>query len=315
MLDQSLGIDIPLANAGKTHVIHVPTSSTAAEASPDSGLRIGVVGLGEREWLETLNSLPPQIDYRSASATARELVPGLRSGRLGKEGDAGKEEGGCAFIVALTHQREPNDVKLAENTGDIVDLVLGGHDHFYSHQLVGGRTSVLRSGTDFKDLSYIEVRRPKDEVSSKDAEAAPRWDLRIVRRSLMSSVSEEPHMAELVGSLTSSLKQSLEKPIGWTLSPLDARFITVRLAESNLGNFVCDIMRHHYAYAGADCALMAGGTIRGDQIYPPGAIRVKDVTDCFPFEDPCVVLGVKGQQLWDALENGVSLYPALEGIE
>lgn len=33
----------------------------------------------------------------------------------------------------------------------------------------------------------------------------------------------------------------------------------------------------------------------------------------FPFEDPCVVVGVSGQSIVDALENAVSKYPALEG--
>lgn len=63
----------------------------------------------------------------------------------------------------------------------------------------------------------------------------------------------------------------------------------------------------------ADCSLMAAGTIRGDQVYPPGPIRVRDITDCFPFEDPVVVLKVTGQAIREALENSVSLYPALEG--
>lgn len=35
--------------------------------------------------------------------------------------------------------------------------------------------------------------------------------------------------------------------------------------------------------------------------------------NCFPFEDPCVVITVTGQALLEALENGVSTYPALEG--
>lgn len=69
-------------------------------------------------------------------------------------------------------------------------------------------------------------------------------------------------------------------------------------------------MRAHYS---ADCCIMASGTIRGDQIYPPGPIRVKDITDCFPFEDPVVVIKVNGDDLCEALENGVSTYPALEG--
>lgn len=35
--------------------------------------------------------------------------------------------------------------------------------------------------------------------------------------------------------------------------------------------------------------------------------------NCFPFEDPVVVIKVTGQAIWDALENGLSQYPALEG--
>lgn len=63
----------------------------------------------------------------------------------------------------------------------------------------------------------------------------------------------------------------------------------------------------------ADCALMAAGTIRGDQIYPPGVLLLKDILNCFPFEDPVVVLRVKGKAILEALENSVSLVPALEG--
>lgn len=33
----------------------------------------------------------------------------------------------------------------------------------------------------------------------------------------------------------------------------------------------------------------------------------------FPFEDPCVVVGITGKDLLQALENSVSKYPALEG--
>ncbi|KAK0642155.1 Metallo-dependent phosphatase-like protein [Cercophora newfieldiana] len=279
VLDPALGENVPLGNAKRTHMI-----------TTSNGLKIGLLGLGEREWLDTINSLPPDLIYRSASEVARELVPVLRAE-------------GADLIIALTHQREPNDNKLAANLGGAnIDLILGGHDHFYAHSLING-THVLRSGSDFKQLSYIEGRRAAPGSPQK-------WDIDIIRRDITSSIPQDPHTLSLISSLTSKLAKTLEKPIGWTASPLDARFTTVRTAESNLGNFVCDIMRAHYD---ADCALMASGTIRGDQIYAPGPIKVKDITNCFPFEDPVVVIKVKGEALKDALENGVSLYPALEG--
>ncbi|KAK7894335.1 hypothetical protein LTR67_006096 [Exophiala xenobiotica] len=278
VLDPQLGDDVPLGNAKKTVII---TSS--------NGIKIGLIGFVEREWLDTINSLPPNLIYKSVSATAAELVPGLR-------------EQGAEIIIAITHQREPNDKKLAEKTTDgLIDLVLGGHDHYYSHTLINS-THVLRSGTDFKQLSYIEARRRPGEDK--------KWDLHIVRRDIVSEIPEDPEMLKITAELSESLKGKLEKPLGYTAAPLDARFTTVRLKESNLGNFVCDIMRLHY---GGDCCLVAAGTIRGDQVYPPGVLKLKDILNCFPFEDPCIVIRVTGAALVAALENSVCAYPALEG--
>ncbi|KAF2138069.1 uncharacterized protein K452DRAFT_301442 [Aplosporella prunicola CBS 121167] len=277
VLDLDLGENESLGNAQKTVIL-----------TTSNGIKIGVIGLAEREWLDTINSLPPNLVYKSASATAKELIPGLK-------------EQGCELIVALTHQREPNDNKLAECTDGLIDIILGGHDHYYGHSLING-THILRSGTDFKNLSYIEAWK-RDDGSGK-------WDLNITRRDVISEIPEDPPTVKLVDSLTTKLKAKLEKPIGYTAAPLDARFTTVRLRESNLGNFVCDLMRFHYQ---GDCCIMASGTIRGDQIYPPGVLRLKDVMNCFPFEDPIVVIKVKGRAIIGALENSVSKYPALEG--
>ena len=239
--------------------------------------------------LATINALPPNLIYKSASKTAIELIPKLRAQ-------------GAEIIIALTHMREPNDLKLAQKTPPgLIDIILGGHDHFYAHHIVNN-VHVLRSGTDFKQLSYVEVRRKPS--------GTPGWDFDIIRRDITRAVPEDPATVELVDKLTSSLKHKLEKPIGYTAVPLDARFTTVRTRESNIGNFVCDLMRFHY---NADCALMAAGTIRGDQIYPPGVLLLKDVMNCFPFEDPVVVIKVKGKAVLEALENSVGTVPALEG--
>ena len=277
VLDGDLGDDVPIGNAKRTHMM-----------TASNGIKVGIVGLGEREWLATINSLPPKLIYKSATATAKELVPQLRAQ-------------GAEIVICLSHMREPNDNKLAEQTDGLFDIILGGHDHYYSHRFIKG-THVLRSGTDFKQLSYIEARRKTD--------GSKRWDFDIWRRDVTSDVPEDAESAKLVGDLTSKLQKSLSKPIGWTAMPLDARFSVVRTRESNLGNFVCDVMRR---YHNADCTIMASGTIRGDQVYPPGVVRIKDITTCFPFEDPVVCLKVKGQAIWDALENGVSTYPAQEG--
>jgi len=241
VLDPALGKNVPLGNALRT------TSITSS-----NGIKVGIMGLGEREWLGTINSLPPNLEYRSASTTARELSPQLR-------------DDGADIIIAVTHQREPNDIKLAQNVGsNVIDIVLGGHDHYYNHAFVND-VHVLRSGTDFKQLSYIEAWR---------VNGGHKWDFRITRRDVVSSIEEDEKTIKVVAKLTEVLNAKIERPIGYTLAPLDSRFTTVRLKESNMGNFVCDLMKLYY---NTDCCIMAGGTIRGDQIYPPGIIKLKDI--------------------------------------
>jgi 5'-nucleotidase len=84
-----------------------------------------------REWLDTINSLPPDLKFVEPADMAKELVPKLR-------------EQGADIIVALTHmvcffppevniQREPNDVRLAKSIPEgLIDIILGGHDHYVS---------------------------------------------------------------------------------------------------------------------------------------------------------------------------------------
>jgi 5'-nucleotidase len=171
---------------------------------------------------------------------------------------------GAEIIIAVSHQRQPNDEKLAHNIPEgTLDLILGGHDHTYSHSIING-THLLRSGTDFKQLSYLEGRRKTDDSKG--------WDFEILRRDVVGSIPEDQPTLETVTKITSALKAKMEKPIGWISAPLDARFTTVRLKESNMGNFVCDLMKLHYD---ADCCIMAAGTVRGDQVYPAGVLKVK----------------------------------------
>ena len=67
VIDLDIGNDTPLGHAKKTHMI-----------TTSNGIKVGLIGLGEREWLETINSLPPNLEYRSATAVAKELVPKLQ---------------------------------------------------------------------------------------------------------------------------------------------------------------------------------------------------------------------------------------------
>jgi 5'-nucleotidase len=48
---------------------------------------------------------------------------------------------GCEYVIALTHMRTPNDIRLAESVPEI-DLILGGHDHVYEKRKVNTRDCI-----------------------------------------------------------------------------------------------------------------------------------------------------------------------------
>lgn len=57
----------------------------------------------------------------------------------------------------------------------------------------------------------------------------------------------------------------------------------------------------------------AAATAPQDDVLPPGLFRVRDLSVLLPMLDELCVLALSGQELLAALENGVSMWPKLEG--
>jgi len=98
----------------------------------------------------------------------------------------------------------------------------------------------------------------------------------------------------------------LNEKIGEAEVDLDGE--NVRKRETNLGNFIADIMRR---ISGADITLINGGGIRTS--IKKGEVRVKDVYSVLPFDNYIVAIKVTGQQIREALEHGVSAVEDEEG--
>ncbi|WFD34813.1 hypothetical protein MCUN1_001657 [Malassezia cuniculi] len=303
-----------------------------------NGVKIGCVGLVEEEWLDTVPAFPPEFEYRDMIKVALQLSKQLREG---------PEQ--CELIIALTHCRMPNDVELANKLGAVsnpdpnqhgVDIILGGHDHVYyvgrgigtydgaeyDTQMEGteadARALLLKSGTDFHDLSEIELHlsAPHDAIRRRTIESVS------VRRH-QTKPSDPAHegLAKRLEELLAHIRKSTSQPVAYSLTPWDVRASSVRTDESALGDFIADILLHSMgemarAHAAhnvegdhVDCCIICGGALRGDAIFGPGRITLGNVLEVLPFEDSVVLVELTGQDIWDALENGLSSYPRQEG--
>lgn len=264
----------PLGNGKITHIIN------------HGDVKVGLIGLVEKEWLDTIPTIDPNevtfVDYVEAgNRLADELI---------KEG--------CDMIVALTHMRTPNDIQLAQHCPRL-DLILGGHDHVYEIVKINN-INVIKSGTDFRQFSRITMKKSNPSDLEVDIEKVE----------VTSSFAEDSALKEELKKYSEMIESKMGIVLGEFSCELDARFSQIRTSETNIGNWISDVA---LAATGADVVMINSGTFRSDQIHPPGPFTMKDLVSIIPMQDPLIVIEVTGRILHQALENGVSSYPKLEG--
>ncbi|GLB35152.1 putative 5'-nucleotidase family protein [Lyophyllum shimeji] len=308
-----------------------------------AGVRIGVIGLVEREWIDTVATWPPEFTYRDMTEAGLDLSRRLR--------DPGGEYR-CDLIIALTHSRLPNDISLAKSllalspsaqkrhpfaSSHGVDLILGGHDHIYyvgkgvtswenydvTEVVLGaeedhGDVLVVKSGTDFRDLSELSIELGNTPAGSTRNKVIKRITGK--RHTTKPTYRSSESLGKLLEALLSSVSKTLKAPVCRTLKTIDVRSQYIRTSESAAGNWFADIIRHAYDDAlcmkgcgGSDGVFICAGTLRGDSTYGPGIVTLGNILEILPFQDPIVVLELDGAAIWDALESSLSTWPAQEG--
>ncbi|CRL06860.1 CLUMA_CG019615, isoform A [Clunio marinus] len=268
----------PLGNGKITHIIN------------HGEFRVGLMGLVEKEWLETIPTIDPNevtfIDYIEAgNRLANDLI---------KEG--------CDVIIALTHMRTPNDLNLATHCPKL-DLILGGHDHVYEIVKIN-HLNMIKSGTDFRQFSRITLKKSTNEADKSDLEVD------IDKIDVTSTYPEDQTLKEELKKYTEMIESKMGLVLGNFSCELDGRFSQIRTSETNIGNWICDIV---LAATGSDAVMINSGTFRSDQIHEAGPFTMKDLVSIIPMQDPIIIIEVSGKTLYEAIENGVSAYPKLEG--
>jgi 2',3'-cyclic-nucleotide 2'-phosphodiesterase (5'-nucleotidase family) len=246
-----------------------------------NGVRIGIVGIA----LETTPNLsnPGDLQFAPAIETLEVQAKALR-------------DEGADVVVAVTHTGRLTDFQIVEQR--LVDVLLTGHDHdlrvFYD-----GRTVMAESG---QDAEYVVAVDLAIEVETRDGKRRAAWrpNFRIVDTTV---VMPDPAVAEKVAGYEAALSKLLDEPIATTAVELDARTVSVRTRETGFGDLVADAIR---ASTGADLAIVNGGGIRANKLYPAGStLTARDIGAALPFGNKTVVTELKGADVKAALENGL----------
>jgi len=263
----------------------------------DGSTVVGMTGTMMKEFDGVMVALVPVAQDTTPEVTSSgDLVFGPTVEMGVAAANAARDEG--ADIVIGVVQTDMSNDRLLIRSGAF-DVIISGDDHSYATSY-DGRTAYVETSIDGRFLSPIDL---EITIGEKRGKRHISWtpNFRFIDTA---NVTPDPDTQAMVDEFTKQLDESLNVEIGATTGPLDSRRNSVRGQETAIGNLVADAMR---AATGADVAMANGGGIRADREYAAGTMLTRrDILTELPFGNVTVMSEITGQQILDAMENGVS---------
>lgn len=253
------------------------------------GVKVGIFGLTTQETKYKANPLYTEgVNFVDPIETAKSMVDKL------------KEEN-VDIIIALAHigvadDADPSTIDIAEKVEGI-DIIVDGHSHTeYPEGKVVGDSLIVQAGDHLKNIGIVNVELTDGEITKKEAT--------LFTKEEGMELEEDEEIKKVIESLDEEIKPIMDKVIGKTKVRLDGEREIVRTGESNLGNLLADSVIKHTK---ADAVILNGGDIR--TTIEVGEITKGDILTMLPFGSYGVLLEIKGIDILNAIENGVSVYP------
>lgn len=256
------------------------------------GIRVGIFGLTTPETLHKTHPIHVEgLAIDDPIKKAKETVKIL--------------EDKCDFLIALVHlpltDTSDSCARLAEEV-DGIDLIVSGHSHITLEDgMEVNGTYIVQTGEYGKNLGIVNVvLKNKTPVEIKASLYSPDWT--------GAALQADGDVQSLIDEIENENKEILSQVIGSTDTFMDGERNRVRTGQTNLGSLVAQAMLEA---TGADIAIMNGGGIRAS--IEAGQITRGDILNVLPFNNFVILKEVKGLEIVQALEHGVSAYPEPSG--
>jgi 2',3'-cyclic-nucleotide 2'-phosphodiesterase (5'-nucleotidase family) len=195
-------------------------------------------------------------------------------------------------IVLLSHCRHKTDRRIATAIPELT-AIIGGHDQVLLNPFRRvGDVPVFQAFEKGKYLGRLDLQI--DPVSGH----AEMLDSSYI--SILEGMAEDEAVAGIVKRFYDRLDNRFKAVIGNAAVFLDGERERVRYEETNLGNFITDIMR---AYTGAQIAFVNAGSIRAS--IDEGPIMLEEVFKTMPYANEIVKIQLTGAEIMTALRRAV----------
>lgn len=202
-------------------------------------------------------------------------------------------------FIALTHLRLQDDVSLADSLPEL-DLILGGHEHENWMLRRGARfTPIIKADANARSAAIVTL------AIRSGARPVVEWQL----LSITDSIAEQPVVAAEVKHWTEIAYEAFrrdglapERVIATLPAPLDAREAIVRNQENDFTRILTRSLRAEAPEA--EVAVFNAGSVRLDDVLPPGPVTEYDVIRLLPFGGKVVEVEMTGGLLRRVLDQG-----------
>jgi 5'-nucleotidase / UDP-sugar diphosphatase len=255
-----------------------------------NGERIGLIGLTPQDTHELASPGDNIIFTDPVEAVQAEVD------RLTEEG--------VNKIVVLSHSGFGVDQRVArETTG--VDVIVGGHSNTLlsnTHEraegpypTMEGETAIVQAYAYGKFLGELNVTFD-DEGRVIEAVGDPLL--------LDAAVTEDSSTVDRIGEAAKPLEEIRNRVVAQAEEAIEGGRDICRAGECAMGNLVADAMLARVADQGIDVAIANSGGLRAS--IDAGDVTMGEVLTVLPFQNTLSTFQVSGEQLMEALENGVS---------
>ena len=249
---------------------------------PGRTIRLGLVGITidatKKDW----------VRYPDGIASAQAEVAKLR--------------GKVDAIVCLSHLSLEQDAELAEAVPGI-DVILGGHEHENWLALRGPRfVPIVKADANVRTIAIVTLTFGASGTPPEVASRLMVIDDRIAPDPAVDQVAR----AWVARGFDAFRKQGFapEQVVAVVKEPLDGREATVRSRTSKLTELIGAAMARD---AGpVDLVIFNGGSVRIDDVIPPGEVTVYDVLRILPFGGTILRVEMDGVLVERILITGVN---------
>jgi 5'-nucleotidase len=248
------------------------------------GVRIGLGGILLQALSKDFVSIGDPLEH------AKRVISKLRN------------EQNADIVLLITHQDMADDIAMAATLPG-VDMILGGHEHENNYVRRGPYFTPVAKADSNGQTVYIHRFSYDTKTKSLQIDS----DLKVIDSSLADDPAIKIVVDEWVEKAFESFRAEGVNPediAATSTETLDGLEASVRGKTTRFTELIT--LSALNAFPGSDLSLLNGGSIRLDDILPPGPVTQYDVIRTFPFSGSSYSqVSVPGDLLKQALDVGV----------